>query len=167
MRIRLAASALAGSVLVGPAAAVHSDDCAVIFKAFEAMTQVPAYASVVQLATGITLRSVVIGEVVYAHSGEKWVKITMQPGGRLDMLKAFAPSPDSLSDCARVGTETVDGRVMTIYTYVPPAPQGLEKIHEAGGPQKLWIGADGLPYRTTTDTIDMGISYAGITPPIP
>ena len=158
----ISAAWLAGSV---PA---RADDCATIFKAFEALTGVPAYSQTVTMKDAGSLRSVVIGDVMYANDGSKWMKIPLKAGGRRGMLKQFVPDGTHLKDCARVGSDTIGGAAMTVYSYVPPVPKGMEAFAAAGGAQKLWVGvSDGLPRRMTTDSMEMTISFDAVTAPIP
>ncbi|MFK8250559.1 hypothetical protein [Ancylobacter terrae] len=160
----------AAAVLALAACAVtpaRADDCAVIYKAFEALAGAPSYSQDVTVQ-GNRLRSVVIGDVMYVNSGSDWQKIPLTAEGRRGILKQFLPDGTYLKECAKVGSETIGGKAMTVYSYVPPVPKGMEAFADAAGPQKLWVGvADGLPYRMTASSVDMSISFDGVTAPIP
>ena len=155
---------LAAAALPSPA---RADDCAAIYQAYEKLSTAPSYASVVTVKDKGTIRSIVIGDTFYVQKGSEWVKIPIKPGGRLAMMKSFVADAASLEDCRQVGTDQLDGRSMTAYSYAPPVPKGKEGQAGAGGAQKLWVGADGLPYRMSTAQLDMTISYDDVTAPIP
>lgn len=152
----------------GGSVSVRADDCATIYKVFEALTTVPAYSQSVTMKDSPPLRSVVIGDVMYVNDGSNWMKIALKAGGRRGMLKQFVPDGSLLKDCTRLDSDTIDGAAMTVYSYVPPVPKGMEAFAAAGGVQKLWVGtSDGLPRRMTTDTVEMTISFDGVVAPIP
>lgn len=155
-------------VLAGVAAApARADDCATIYKALTDLASAPAVAQTIALAgQAAPMRSVAIGDAFYTNDGTGWTKLPLMPGGRLGMLQAMAPDSSSLTDCVSLGSETVDGRATTVYSYVPPVPKGMEGLAGAGGPQKLWIGdADGLPYRMKAETTEMTMTYEGVVAP--
>lgn len=157
--------ALCGTSLAG---AARADECATIFKAFEALSTAPAYSQTITMKDAGTLRSVVIGDVMYANDGSKWMKLLMKPGGRRGILKQFVPDGSHLKDCVRVGSDTLGGVATAVYSYVPPVPKGMEAFAGAGGPQKLWVGvSDGLPRRMTADAMEMTISFEAVSAPIP
>lgn len=168
---RMAGVSRTGAAVLALAACVvtpaRADDCAVIYKAFEALAGAPSYSQKVTMPD-TSLQSIVIGDVMYVNTGTTWQKIQLKADGRRGMLKQFLPDGTHLKDCAKVGSETIGGKAMAVYTYVPPVPKGMEAFADAAGPQKLWVGvADGLPYRMTASSVDMTISFEGVTAPIP
>lgn len=153
--------------LVLAAGPVRADDCAIILKAFETLAVAPSYSQTISMKDTPPMLSIAIGDVLYVNADDKWQKVQLKPGGRLGILKTFVPDAASLKDCSANGSDTLDGKAMTTYTYTPPIPEGMEGLAK-GGPQTLWVGdADGLPYRMTTEDIEMTMSYDAVTPPIP
>ncbi|MFK8250560.1 hypothetical protein [Ancylobacter terrae] len=145
----------------------RADDCPAIFKAFETLMKTSTYSQNIAMKE-MSLRSIVMGDVIYMNSDGTWTKVALKPGGRQEMLKQFVPDGSHLKECAKVGTESIGGKAMTIYRYVPPVPKGMEGLPGAGVPQKLWVGdSDGLPHRLTTDAMEMTISFEPVTAPIP
>jgi hypothetical protein len=151
-------------LVTGP---VRADDCAIILKAFETLAVAPSYSQTITMKDTPPMLSIAIGDVLYVNADDKWQKVQLKPGGRLGILKTFVPDAASLKDCSANGSDTLDGKAMTTYTYTPPIPEGMEGLAK-GGPQILWVGdTDGLPYRMTTEDIEMTMSYDAVTPPIP
>lgn len=144
-----------------------ADDCAPIYKAFEALSVAPSVSQTIATPDMPPMRSVIIGDTLYAHDGTKWVKIVLKAGGRMGMLKQFVPDAGSLKDCALTGADTIDGKAMTTYAYVPPTPEGMEAFAPKDPNQKLWVGDDdGLPYRMTAEGTEVTISYDKVEPPV-
>jgi len=147
---------------------VSADDCAPIYRAFEALSAAPSVSQTVSMAGMPPMQSVIIGDTVYAHDGTKWIKIVLKAGGRMGMLKQFVPDAGSLKDCVAAGVDTLDGKAMTTYTYVPPTPAGMEAFAPKDPGQKLWVGdEDGLPHRMTAEGTEVTISYDHVEPPVP
>lgn len=157
-----------GILALGVAVPARADDCATVYKALTDLAAVPAVAQTIDMGgQAAPMQSVAIGDALYTNVGDGWAKLPLAPGGRLGILKSLVPDSASLKDCANLGRETVDGRATTVYSYVPPVPEGMEGLAGAGDPQKLWIAdADGLPYRMETGATKMSMTYEGVVAPI-
>jgi hypothetical protein len=165
---KITAIAISAGVLALSFSTALADDCDAIDKAFEALSIQPTVSQTVAMSDMPPIQSVIIGDTFYAHDGTKWTKITLKPGGRTGMLRQFVPDATSLKECAAAGADTIDGRSMTTYTYIPPTPEGMEAFAPKDPRQKLWIGdADGLPYRMTAEGMEVNVSYGKVEPPIP
>jgi hypothetical protein len=98
-----------------------------------------------------------LGDDIYANLGRSgWRK--MPPG----MVQSIAKASDGLdvSECKKLGSESVAGVATTIYSFkttIPGQPPFLGKV---------WIGdKDGLPYREVGDKYDGTMSYTGVVAP--
>ncbi|MGB8647156.1 MAG: hypothetical protein WCF84_18105 [Anaerolineae bacterium] len=133
---------------------------------------------------GFENQVVVIGKVAYSRTGATpWQKLgaplSNPPSAAFGVLST---TPDLLrftsmtKDFALVGQETLDGIPTRVYQYTITAPDT-----QTTGVQKLWVNADGLPYKlqtesnsgpngskvTVTITYDYKATDIQITPPIP
>ena len=161
-------SVAAVTVTFAGASAAQADDCDIVFSAFEALANAPAYSQTVSMVEMTPMQSVMIGDVFYVNPGDGWQKMTLAPAARVAMLKQFVPEAGSLSDCRKTGTETLEGQTMDVYFYVPPVPAGMESFADAGGGQRLWVGVqDGLPHKMTAKDFEMVIAFDGVVAPIP
>lgn len=142
----------------------RADDCATIHGVFEALAGVPAYSQQILMAGDTPAETVAVGETLYVRADGEWSKLELGPGGRLAAMRMAIPDAASLKDCSVVGDEVVEGVETTVYRYLPPDMGGM-----AQGPQKLWVGADGLPVKMESEdgTTVVTIAYSGVTAPIP
>ncbi|MDO9416153.1 hypothetical protein [Pararhizobium sp.] len=157
---------LSGALL---STAANADDCETILKSYEALAATPSYSQTIVSKDSSKMQSVAIGDLLYLNADGTWQKVQLQPGGRLGILKSFVPDAASLKDCTQDGSEELNGKAMTIYSYTPPAIEGMGDAGKSG-PQKLWVGNDdGLPYRmvAVNEGIEMTIAYDGVAAPIP
>jgi len=161
--------AAAFSLLLAAApAAAFADACETVRAAFEKLATAPAVHQTVAIADMPTMQMVIVGDAMYVDQGAgTWMKVPVNPGLRAQMLQETVPDASALKECREAGAEAISGVAATVFEYLPPSFAG-----ETPAPQKLWIGdADGLPYRMITvsagKSMEMTISYAGVTAPIP
>ncbi len=162
---RLCCFAAAG-LIVGTGYA-SADACQTVLDAYTALSKAPAYRQTVSGPGAPPMELVAVGDTLYMQDGESWTKLPLQPGMRAQMMADIVPEAAALSDCVELGSETVDGVDATIYGYQPPPIEGVPGM----GPQKVWIGADGLPRRMTAEgddgTLEVRLSFDNVTSPIP
>jgi hypothetical protein len=143
---------------------VRADEaCDAVMGAYAKLAEAPAVRQTVRVASGTPIEMIAVGDTMYMNHGGGWKAMPMKPGARKEM--AAAATEGGLSGCAEVGSESLDGREVTVYAYTPPPVGG-----RTPGPQQLSIGADGLPYRMTGtvegDPIEMRMTYDGVTAPV-
>lgn len=114
---------------------------------------------------GKPLKSEIIrlGDTLYMQIGSQWVT---RP---YDSQKAVSDSRQSMQKathtCARVRSDTVDGKQATLYSVQTRGEQGATN-------SEIWIGADGLPIQQHTDMQgpsksrhEVRFDYANVTAP--
>lgn len=153
--------------ILAPAAAplvARADDCAPVVDAFTRFADAPAVHEVVT-SREETIEVVFLDGKMRMKHGGTWQTVPTDDDGediRKDMLDTLK---DGLTGCREIGGDTLDGTAMTVYGYTPPP----EEDGDAAGPQQIWIGADGLPYRMTgkveDDTIDISLRYTDVVAP--
>lgn len=152
------------SLGAGPAAA---DACQTVLDAYLALARAPAYRQVVATPGAPSMEMITVGDTLFVKDEGAWAKLPLRPGMREQMMSQMVPDAAALKNCEELGTETLEGVATTIYGYEPPPMDGVP----ATGPQKVWIGEDGLPRRMTAEqdggTVDVTMSFDGVTAPIP
>lgn len=150
-----------------PATAM-ADDCQTIVKnAYDKLSVAPAVRQTLTMDGSPTMEMVMLGDTLYMDQGKGgWTKLPLQPGMRQQMMQQTIPNASVLAECGEMGGESVEGRAMTIYQYLPPSIAG-----ETPTLQKVWIGDDdGLPHQMTTEQegapMMMTLAYDGVTAPI-
>jgi hypothetical protein len=151
------------AILAGGAPAwAAAQDCEALAEAFGKLGTVPAFSQQVE-QDGTKLETVIIGDSLYMNMGGEWTTLPLAPGGRAAM---FAKTFDILviKECSVAGSETLNGKDMTVYDYILPPIEGLST---EALPQKVWVGKDdGLPYLVTNPTGQSVISYDGVEAPL-
>ncbi len=152
------------SLGAGPAAA---DACQTVLEAYVALSKAPTYRQVVATPDAPPMEMVTVGDTLFVKDEGAWAKLPLQPGMREQMMSQIMPDAAALKNCEELGTETLEGIATTIYGYEPPPMEGVS----ATGPQKVWIGEDGLPRRMTAEqdggAVEITLSFDGVTAPIP
>ena len=166
-RCRKMPAAWAGclAALLAVPGAVRADDCAPVTAAFEAQASAPTLSQTMTMQ-GRKMRSVFIGDTLHAEMEGVWKTVQMKPGGRLGMMRGMLGMAGGLSECADLGTETLDGTKVRVLSYRPPAFPGAGP----SGLQKIWIGLDdGLPYRLVgeVDGLEAVFAYKDVKAPAP
>lgn len=143
-----------------------AEDCGAIFASLQALATAPGYRATLVTADAPLMRSVMIGDMAYINPGDGWSKIPLPPGGRAGLIAAFVPAAEALRDCQRLPDATLDGVPLAVWSFRAPVPEGLPQLPGAEAVQQIWIGADGLPRRSTTAGVEMTLSYDNLTPPM-
>lgn len=145
-----------------PALAKVDAACKPVLDANAAKVAAPAFHDRKQL-DGMTLEMIKVGEQLYVKQGSRWRQMSNAAGQTLGGFDAgLADGSVSLTDCRKLGRETVEGRSLTVYQYTTT-------VHGAGelgkGSGKLWIGDDGRPYRDSTEGQQGSTTYTGVSAP--
>lgn len=92
---------------------------------------------------------IVVGSDAYVRENGVWKKIPEDIGAQINaMKKSFnAESLKALKDVKKVGTEKIDGKDATIYTYSIEAGANTPP-----NSTKTWIAKDGLPLKIVVET---------------
>lgn len=153
------------AALLAVPGAVRADDCAPVMAAFEAQASAPTLSQTMTMQ-GRKMRSIFIGDTLYAEMEGAWKTVQMKPGGRLGMMRGMLGMAGGLSECADLGTETLDGSKVRVLSYRPPAFPGAGP----SGLQKIWVGVDdGLPHRLVGEEegLDAAFAYKDVKAPVP
>lgn len=168
MRLPLSLAPVVAAVLAAtllPGAAARADACATVKAAYDRLATVPAVAQTLVTPGAPTMQMVTLGDTLYLDKGDgAWTTIPLSPGMRAQMMASAIPSSDALTACTEQAAETLDGAPMTVFEYTPPSMDG-----QPSPPQTVWIDADGLPRRMTTQLddgpLEMTLVYEGVTAP--
>ncbi|MER2509871.1 MAG: hypothetical protein ABTQ27_14115 [Amaricoccus sp.] len=156
----------AAGLLLG-AGSASADACQTVLDAYTALSKAPAYRQTMSTPGEAPMELVTVGDTLYMKEGTGWTKLPLRPGMREQMMASIVPDVSALKDCSELGSETLGGIGTTIYSYQPPPMDGVPDT----GPQKVWIGEDGLPRRMTVEqdggTLEVVMSFDGVTAPIP
>ena len=136
--------------------------CKPVVDAGEAKLAAPAFHDRKQLA-GMTIEMIKVDQNLYSNQGRGWQQMSTAAGQMLGGTRAgLADGSISITDCKKLGRETVDGRSTTVYQYTTT-------VHGAGdmgkGSGKIWIGDDGRPYRDSSEGQEGTTTYTGVTAP--
>lgn len=109
---------------------------------------------------GTSMEMIRLDNDIYANmGGTGWKKM---PPGMVNTVTNAAKNAEkfNVSECTKVGEESVGGVATTVYTFKTAIP-GQPPF--AG---KVWIGnKDGLPYRESGEKFDGLTVYTGVTAP--
>jgi len=146
------------TLLATPALAKVDAACEPVIAAAEAKVAAPAFHDRKQME-GMTMEMIKLGEDLYANTGGGWRHMTAAASKSLGGFRKGVDSGEiSLSQCKKLGRETVGGRSTQVYQFTSTAG-GMT------GTGKVWVGDDGLPYRETAEGSDGTVSYTGVTAP--
>ena len=114
---------------------------------------------------GVRIELVVVGGSAYTRMGPgPWRQ--MKTSGKGDpiamerqLVAAIRAGEYKLSGCRKVGSETIDGKAVSVYAYTLAIP-GMP-----GGEAKAYIGADGLVHGQKSDGTVVRHRYTGVTAP--
>ncbi|WP_240232585.1 hypothetical protein [Devosia lacusdianchii] len=144
-------------------ASATPEDCAAIGDAFARMGTVPAFHETIE-QDGTSLEAIAVGDKLYMVMGGETTELPLQAGGRAQLFAGLFDA-FTVTDCAALPDETIDGRALKVFSYVLPPDGGL--IPEAIE-QRVWIGIDdGLPYLATNPAGSVTITYEGVVAPTP
>lgn len=158
---------LVGLLAAAPAAQAASD-CQPIFDAYAAMTKAPAVKKTVKtprMAEPVEL--IITGTALYSRVGAKdtWSKTPIDDQTRAVMKRGY-PSPETVTDCRKIGARSLDGVSATAYEFAPAPMSG-----NAPGEKLTVLIADksGLPLSETAAVAgtEARLVYDGVTVPAP
>lgn len=146
------------ALLATPALAKVDAACQPVVAAAEAKIGAPAFHDRKEME-GMTIQMIKLGEDLYVNSGGGWQHMTSKASLSLGGFRKGVDSGEiQLSQCKKLGRETVAGRSTSVYQFTSGAGGTT-------GVGKVWIGDDGLPYRETAAGTDSTVSYTGVTAP--
>lgn len=167
-RLRTCLPFLAGLLSVVSTAAQAASDCQPIFDAYAAMTKAAAVKKTVKtpgMAEPVEL--IITSTALYSRVGAKdtWSKTPIDDQTRA-MMKSGYPSPETVSDCRKIGARSLDGVAATAYEFAPAKMTG-----NAPGEKLTVLIADksGLPLSETAAVAgtEARLVYDGVTVPAP
>lgn len=152
------------TLAAAPAAQALDDACEPFVAAAEKTAAQPARHSVSQLDANTRAEAILVGGKMYMQMGGRWMKGPPNFSATEKKLNAEMRSGViELSDCKKLGHETVDGVATTAYTYrmkMPGTTLGSETL------AKVFIGGDGLVYaQDSGDGAKVRYRYTGVTAP--
>lgn len=160
---------LALGVLWAANSAAHAaTECQPVFDAYDAQLKTPAMKKTVK-TPGMKdpVELIITQDAMYTRVGAAgtWSKNPMGAEVRA-MMKAKTASPETISDCRKIGAQQLDGAAVTAYEITPTAATG-----NAPG-EKLTVLIDdktGLPVSETAlkAGTEAKLVYDGVTAPIP
>lgn len=138
--------------------------CAPFVAAAEKTAAQPARHSVSQLDATTRAEAIIIGGKMYMQFAGKWMKGPPNFVATEKQLNAQMRSGEiKLSECKKLGRESVEGISTTVYSYrmkMPGTTLGSET------PAKIFIGDDGLVYaQDSGDGAKVRYRYTGVTAP--
>lgn len=158
---------LVGLLAAAPTAQAASD-CQPIFDAYAAMTKAPAVKKTVKtpgMAEPVEL--IITGTALYSRVGAKdtWSKTPIDDQTRAVMKRGY-PSPETVTDCRKIGARSLDGVSVIAYEFAPAPMSG-----NAPGEKLTVLIADksGLPLSETAAVAgtEARLVYDGVTVPTP
>ena len=167
-RLRTCLPVLAGLLSAVSTAAQAASDCQPIFDAYAAMTKAAAVKKTVKtpgMAEPVEL--IITSTALYSRVGAKdtWSKTPIDDQTRA-MMKSGYPSPETVSDCRKIGARSLDGVAATAYEFAPAKMTG-----NAPGEKLTVLIADksGLPLSETAAVAgtEARLVYDGVTVPAP
>ncbi len=159
---------IAGLLTAAAPAAQAASDCQPIFDAYAAMTKVPAVKKTVKtpgMAEPVEL--VMTSTALYSRVGAKdtWSKTPIDDEVRA-VMKRGSPSPETVTDCRKVGARSLEGVAATAYEFAPAPTSG-----NAPGEKITVLIADksGLPLveAAAVAGTEAKLVYDGVTVPAP
>ncbi|MCX7032393.1 MAG: hypothetical protein NT046_00245 [Arenimonas sp.] len=166
MKPTLSTALAIGLMLAAGSASALEPACETYLRAAEKSASQPSRHSVTETG-GVRLELVMTGGQAWTRfDGGKWQPV--KRSGKADPLAAekqfvaaIRAGQYPISGCRKLGTESMEGRVVTVYAYSVAVP-GMP----AGG-SKAYIGADGLVYGQRSDEAVVRHRYTGVTAPKP
>lgn len=159
MKTSIIGIVLSVSAAAVPVAAAADKACAPILKAQIAQSRAQRYIVKTTIAGergSDESETMIVPEGMFIRRDGKWTKSSTQltPKDRAELIEF---GEKNISDCKRIGKESLRGKAMSIYTYKQKAPD------LPSSDVKLWIGADGLPRkleaRSGNSSVAQVISY--------
>lgn len=159
---------LAGLSLAVTSAVNAGSDCQPLFEAYAAQMKAPALKKTIT-TPGMKAPVVLIltQDALYGRTGagDSWSKTVINDATRAVMKRGY-PTPDTVTDCHKVGPQEIDGVAATAYELTPSATSG----NAPGERLTVLIGDDsGLPLSETAlkAGTQATIVYDGVTAPVP
>jgi hypothetical protein len=167
-RLRTCLPFLAGVLTVVASGAHAASDCQPIYDAYAAMAKAPAVKKTVKtpgMAEPVEL--IITSTALYSRVGAKdtWSKTPIDDQTR-SIIKRGSPSPETVTDCRKVGARPLDGVAATAYEFSPAAITG----NAPGEKLTVVIGdKSGLPLSETAAVAgtEARLVYDGVTVPAP
>lgn len=159
---------LAGLLSIVSTAAQAASDCQPIFDAYAAMAKVPAVKKTIKTpGMAEPVEIIITGTALYSRVGAKdtWSKTPINDQTRAIMKRA-SPSPETVTDCRKIGTRSLDGMAGTAYEFTPPKMSG----NAPGEKLTVLIGdKSGLPLSETGAVAgtEAKLVYDGVSVPAP
>lgn len=159
---------LAGLLSIVSTAAQAASDCQPIFDAYAAMAKVPAVKKTIKTpGMAEPVEIIITGTALYSRVGAKdtWSKTPINDQTRAIMKRA-SPSPETVTDCRKIGARSLDGVAVTAYEFVPAKMSG----NAPGEKLTVLIGdKSGLPLSETAAVAgtEARLVYDGVTVPAP
>lgn len=160
MHVRL--SALLLSLCALPAQALDAA-CEPYVKAAEKSAAALERHTVTQIDAETRIEAIKFNGAAYMKMGQAWMKAPPNVIAAENKLTAELRSGKiKLSDCKKLGRETVEGIATTVYSYQMEIP-GMPK--PSGEAAKAFIGDDGLVHAQSADGAKVRFRYTGVTAP--
>lgn len=157
-----------GMLSAASSAAKAAGDCQPVFDAYQAQLKAPIMKKTVK-TPGMKdpVELIITDKAMYTRVGaaDTWSKNPMGAEVRA-MMKEKTASPQTISDCSKIGAQELDGIAVTAYEITPTAATG----NVPGEKLKVLIdNKSGLPIAETAlkAGTDARIVYEGVTAPTP
>ncbi len=157
-----------GMLWAAGTAAQAASDCQPVFDAYQAQLKAPIMKKTVK-TPGMKdpVELIITDKAMYTRVGaaDTWSKNPMGPEVRA-MMQEKTASPQTISDCAKIGAQEVDGIAVIAYEITPTAATG----NAPGEKLKVFIdNKSGLPIAETAlkAGTDARIVYEGVSAPTP
>lgn len=145
-----------------------ASECQPVFDAYAAQKKVPALKKTVVtpgMATPVEL--ILTQQALYSRvgTGDAWSKIPLDDATRAVMAKGY-PTPETISDCRRLGPQDSGGVAATAYQFTPSEALG----NAPGERLTVLIGTQsGLPLSETAAKAGTKATlvYDGVVAPLP
>lgn len=159
---------IAGLLTMLAPGAHAASDCQPIYDAYAAMAKAPAVRKTVKTpGMAEPVEFIITGTALYGRVGAKdtWSKTPIDDKNRA-VLKRASPSPETVTDCRKIGARSLAGVAATAYEFAPPPMAG-----NAPGEKITVLIADksGLPLSETAAVsgAEAILVYDGVTVPSP
>jgi len=138
--------------------------CEPFVKAAEKSAEQPARHNVTVVGEGLRNEAIIKDGQMYMQLDGRWRKGPSTFSASEKKINAEMRSGKiKLSNCQKLGSETVDGVATTVYRYDMQIPEMGSFGTKTGA--KVYIGDDGLIHAQATDDTKVRIRYTGVSVP--
>lgn len=166
--MKSAVTLVVGLLCLSSAPVLAATECQPLFDAYAAQQELPIYKRIITTpGMADPVEMILTQEALFSRVGvnDTWSRLPLDTPTRTMMLKGM-PTEASVTDCRRTGSETIDGKAVTTYSFAPSPELG----NAPGEMLTVSISDEShLPLIETASIAgtSVAMTYDGITAPQP